>query len=123
MSNLRFKFVFESDGGNNLWLDDININGASVGIEEVVAPNGNNILVVPNPAKEYAMVSTNLAVAGPVKVELIDLLGRPVQQIAQETRAAGPVQWNLDLATLPSGMYFVRIQQAAGMRVAKFTKE
>ncbi len=123
VTNLRFKFVFESDGGNNLWLDDININGASVGIDEVVASSGNNILVVPNPAKDHAVVSTNLAVAGPVKVELVDLLGRPVQQIAQGTSAAGPAQWNLDLATLPSGMYFVRIQQADGMRVAKFTKE
>ena len=80
-------------------------------------------MVVPNPAKERAVVSTNLAIAGQVKVELIDLLGRPVQQIAQGTRAAGPAQWNMDLATLPSGMYFVRIQQADGMRVAKFTKE
>lgn len=123
VTDLRFKFVFESDGGNNFWLDDININGASVGIDEVVVSSGSNIMVVPNPAKERAVVSTNLAVAGQVKVELIDLLGRPVQQIAQGTRAVGPAQWNMDLATLPSGMYFVRIQQADGMRVAKFTKE
>ncbi len=123
ITDLRFKFVFESDGGNNLWLDDININGASVGIEEVLVSSGNNVMVVPNPAKESAVVSTNLAVAGPVKVELVDLLGRPVQQVAQGTRAAGLAQWNLDLTALPSGMYFVRIQQADGMRVAKFTKE
>lgn len=123
ITDLRFKFVFESDGGNNLWLDDININGASVGIEEVLVSGANNVMVVPNPAKESAVVSTNLAVAGPVKVELVDLLGRPVQQVAQGTRAAGLAQWNLDLNALPSGMYFVRIQQADGMRVAKFTKE
>lgn len=121
--NMRIKFVFESDGGNNLWLDDINVNGASVGIEEVRATDAGTLLVVPNPARDRAVVSTDLAVAGPVQVDLIDVLGRPVQQVAQGTRPAGPAQWELDLSTLPGGMYFVRVQQADGTRVAKFSKE
>lgn len=123
VSNMRIKFVFESDGGNNLWLDDINVNGASVGIEEVTATDAASLLVVPNPARDRAMVSTDVAVAGPVQVDLVDLLGRPVQQVAQGTRPAGPARWELDLTALPAGMYFVRVQQADGTRVAKFSKE
>jgi len=123
VSNMRFKFVFESDGGNNLWLDDINVNGASVGIEEVSSTNVGSLLVVPNPARDRAVVSTDVVVAGAIQVDLIDLLGRPVQQVAQGTRPAGPAQWELDLSALPGGMYFVRVQQADGTRVAKFSKE
>ncbi|MCB0757436.1 MAG: PKD domain-containing protein [Flavobacteriales bacterium] len=123
VSNLRIKFVFDSDGGNNFWLDDININGASVGIDEAAMTAGNTVLVVPNPARDRAVVSAYLKEPGAVKVELMDLLGRPVQVIDDGTKPSGPVQWEMDLGSLPSGMYFVRVQQAGGIRVAKFTKE
>ncbi len=123
VSNLRFKFVFESDGGNNLWLDDININGATVGIEEMGATAGGSLFVVPNPAKDRAEVSTFLAQTGPVKVDLLDLLGRPVKSVANGSEPAGEIRWTMDLDGLPAGMYFVRVQQGEGTRVAKFTKE
>ncbi|MCC6838708.1 MAG: T9SS type A sorting domain-containing protein [Flavobacteriales bacterium] len=123
VSNLRFKFVFESNGGNNLWLDDINVNGASVGISELGSTAGQALYVVPNPAKDRAEVSTFLAEAGRVKVELVDLLGRPLKVIAEGVAPAGEARWTMDLGELPAGMYFVRVQQAAGNRVAKFTKE
>lgn len=123
VSNLRFKFVFESDGGNNLWLDDINVNGASVGISELGSTAGQALHVVPNPAKDRAEVSTFFAEAGRVKVELVDLLGRPLKVIAEGVAPAGEARWSMDLGEFPAGMYFVRVQQAAGNRVAKFTKE
>lgn len=123
VSNLRFKFVFESNGGNNLWLDDINVNGASVGISELGSTAGQALYVVPNPAKDRAEVSTFLAEAGRVKVELVDLLGRPLKVIAEGVAPTSEARWTMDLGELPAGMYFVRVQQAAGNRVAKFTKE
>ena len=33
-SRFRVKFLFQSDGGNNLYLDDINISGTPVGMTE-----------------------------------------------------------------------------------------
>lgn len=123
VADLRIKFVFESDGGNNLWLDDININGSTVGIDETAMTARNTMLVVPNPARDRAVVSTYLKDAGAVKVELVDLLGRPVQVIDEGNKPSGTVRWEMDLTSLPAGLYFVRVQQADGVRVAKFTKE
>lgn len=123
VSNLRFKFVFRSEGGNNLWLDNININGASVGIEEIGGESPQTLSVMPNPAKDLLRVATFLPEAGLVQVEVLDLLGRPVMQVAEGVRPSGPASWNLDVAALPSGLYLVRLRQENGVRVARFTKE
>ena len=34
VADFRFKFWFQSDGGNNIYLDDINITSGPVGINE-----------------------------------------------------------------------------------------
>lgn len=123
VSNLRFKFVFESGGGNNLWLDDINVLGQSTGVSELGAASDNALTVVPNPTHDRSVIMANLKEAGPVKVELVDLLGRPVRTIMEGVQPAGAVQWTMDLSGLSGGMYFVRLQQRDAVRVAKFTKE
>ncbi|HQV37666.1 MAG TPA: M43 family zinc metalloprotease [Flavobacteriales bacterium] len=123
VSNLRFKFLFESDGGNNLWIDDINITGSTTAVSELAGDASNTLTVVPNPAHDRSVITAHLKDAGPVKVELVDLLGRPVRTIAEGTRPAGTAQWTMDLSGLSGGMYFVRLQQHDAVRVAKFTKE
>ncbi len=122
MTNLRIKFVFESDGGNNLWLDDINLNGASVGIAES-GERGGGLFVVPNPATDHMVVSTWLADGGAVNVELLDLLGRPVRMVDQGVHPPGSAKWSVDLSGLPAGMYLVRMQRSGGVQMARFTKE
>lgn len=122
VTNLRIKFVFESDGGNNLWLDDINLNGASVGIAES-GERGGGLFVVPNPATDHMVVSTWLADGGAVNVELLDLLGRPVRVVDQGVHPPGAAKWSVDLSGLPAGMYLVRMQRSGGVQMARFTKE
>ena len=79
--------------------------------------------MVPNPAHDRSVIMANLKEAGPVKVELVDLLGRPVRTIMEGNQPAGAVQWTMDLSGLSGGVYFVRLQQRDAVRVAKFTKE
>lgn len=123
VTNLRFKFQFESDGGNNLWLDDINILGSTTGVSELGMDAASALTVVPNPARDRSVITAQLKDAGPVEVELVDLLGRPVRTIMEGNQPAGKAQWTMDLSGLPGGMYFVRLQQRDAVRVAKFTKE
>ena len=120
-SNLRLKFWFQSGGGNNLWLDDININGTPLGIADA-AGSSTAVNVVPNPAGDRAEVFANLKDAGPVKVEVLDLLGQPVMRVANEVKPAGPAQWALNLESLPTGLYLVRVQQQDAVQVVRFTK-
>lgn len=123
VSNLRIKFKFDSGGGNDLWLDDININGASVGISEQVNANDGILSVWPNPAQDQLTIRANLDVSSPVTVDLVDLLGRSVRSIASENRPAGNNQWTVELGDIPAGMYLVRLQYSDAVRVVKLTKE
>ncbi len=121
-ANLRVKFWFQSGGGNNLWLDDININGTPLGISGAASAPGASVNVVPNPAGDRAEIFANLQDAGKVSVDVLDLLGQQVMHVAGGTRPAGPVQWAMDLGSLPSGLYLVRVQQQNAVQVVRFTK-
>jgi hypothetical protein len=122
-SDMRIKFWFQSDGGNNLWLDDININGEPLGITEVAGAAHGELRVFPDPAGQVATLQADLTAAGPVKVEILDMLGRSVRTVAEENRPAGPARWDLPLQELNSGLYLVRVQQQGTMRVTRFTKD
>jgi hypothetical protein len=56
-SNWYFKFVFTNNGGgNNIFIDNVNINGIStIGIKENIV-NTNFIQLVPNPANEAVLM-------------------------------------------------------------------
>ncbi|HEX2617585.1 MAG TPA: M43 family zinc metalloprotease, partial [Flavobacteriales bacterium] len=124
VSNFRMKFVFISDGGNDLWLDDINITsgGTNVGLEELPGLAGASLMVVPNPAGNEAVVMASLSEAGNVQVDVLDPLGRLVAHVAQGRVAAGPQRWALPVEALRSGLYLVRVQQGSEVRVVRFTK-
>ena len=122
-SDVRIKFWFQSDGGNNIYLDDININGQPVGIDEIAGPSLGGLQVFPDPAGQVASLKADLAVAGPVKVQILDMLGRTVRTVANEYKPAGMARWELSLDGLNSGLYLVRVEQQGLVRVARFTKD
>ncbi|GAA4351105.1 hypothetical protein GCM10023185_09520 [Hymenobacter saemangeumensis] len=62
----------------------------------------------PNPATEQLTLAAELRQAGPVRLQLLDVLGRPVQQ---QTLAApaGPLHQTLSLKGLAPGLYVLRV--------------
>lgn len=73
---------------------------------------------VPNPASGTISFAVNLAEAGPVRVVVVDAAGQLVGQVLNETVAAGTTwrSWNPSeafQATLPSGVYFLRLETRA----------
>jgi PKD repeat protein len=75
-NNVRFKFEFTSGGGNNIYIDDINITG-SVGIEDPAVVN-QSLVVFPNPANEKAELNYYSPKGGLVTYEVSDILGKIV---------------------------------------------
>ena len=67
----------------------------------------------PNPATDAVTIAANLATAGPVRLELLDVLGRPVRQQTL-TAPAGPLRQALDLRGLTPGMYLLRLTPPTG---------
>lgn len=81
-------------------------------------PNGSvaEVRLVPNPATD-ATVLTLSGMNGEVEVTVIDLNGRTVA--SRSLNCDGDCQLRLDLATLPAGDYFVRVQSEGNSFVKK----
>ena len=120
VGEFRFKFEFESDGGNNVYIDDININGAPVSVEELLPGNNGALMVVPNPASGEARAIFNIDGNGTVRLELLDVLGRQVQLLHDGSMGRGEHRVELPIQGLQSGLYFVRLQQGAQSQVQRF---
>ena len=118
----RFKFHFESDGGNNLYLDDINVNGMPVSVGEIEAVT-TGLAVVPNPANDQAQLHFDLINADHTRIDLLDVLGRTIATLHDGQLAAGAQRFDLPVEDLRSGIYFVRLQNGARSDVVRFVVE
>ncbi len=114
----RVKFEFISDGGNNLYLDDININGAPVSVEEI-AGLGEGLVVVPNPVSGPAQLRFTASAAAPASLEILDMTGRVIVQRDLGNLSAGAHSIELP-TTLGVGAYFARLRGSEGALVSRF---
>ncbi|MBL0046989.1 MAG: T9SS type A sorting domain-containing protein [Bacteroidetes bacterium] len=110
-TNVRFKFQFISGGGNNIYLDDINLIGTT-GINSLV--NTSPVFTLyPNPAKETTRLNFYLNAKSAVDIELVDLLGKSIEHLASEKNQLEPgnhqYEINSDKRMAP-GVYFVKLQ-------------
>ncbi len=123
VSDFRFKFHFESDGGNNLYIDDININGFAVGLNENAIGSAAGLSVHPNPANEQAWIVLNMIEAASVKIAVMDLLGQEVAVVRNGPIGAGDHRIELPIGGLSSGIYFVRLESVGSTEAVKFVVE
>ncbi|HQW40980.1 MAG TPA: M43 family zinc metalloprotease [Flavobacteriales bacterium] len=123
VSDFRLRFEFQSEGGNNLYIDDVNINGVAVGLEEVTSGNGAGLIVMPNPAKDNAQVVLNVKAAGRVQVDLLDVLGRTVKGLHNAPLPQGVRRMDLQVSELPAGLYFIRMEQEGQSQTVRFVVE
>lgn len=107
--NVMIKFEFTGDGGNNIYLDDINISGP-VSLDEVTADN-NELSVYPNPLEEGSVVSFSLNDRKPVSIALYDVVGREVMKMFEGNLSSGAHNFPLENTNdLKAGVYFIRLQ-------------
>ncbi|GAB2859225.1 DUF7619 domain-containing protein [Hymenobacter ruber] len=67
----------------------------------------------PNPATEAISLDADLATAGPVAIELLDVLGRPLRRQTL-TAPAGPLHQLVNLHGLAAGVYLLRLTPPTG---------
>lgn len=115
--NVRIKFQFSSDGGNNIYIDDINIQGTT-GVDSPDA-GISQFSVFPNPAQDNTMISFSLQDQEQVNLQLIDMTGREVMNVYSGELAAGQHMMPVNTAELSSGIYFIRLSTAEGRNVTQ----
>ena len=121
----RCKFEFESDGGNNIYLDDINIyegapseNIVTAGIEE----NGldiDGLSVYPNPTDNDLSIRFALTNAEQTNLIVQDLSGKIVQS-AMVNANEGSNLVMMDVSQLASGMYFLKVHIGTSQKTIQF---
>ncbi|MES2556423.1 MAG: M43 family zinc metalloprotease [Bacteroidota bacterium] len=123
VENFRFKFRFESDGGNNIYIDDINIYGGApsetivVGLDEELQLQ--NAVVFPNPAEDEVNLRFSAPTGQTVKVFVTDLLGNVVSHHTINANEGD----NLVLISTESfaaGMYLIRLAEANASQTLQF---
>lgn len=122
VENFRFKFRFESDGGNNCYIDDINLysGGPSdnlvIGLEETELLNTE---VFPNPADEELNVRFTAQTGQTVTVAVVDLLGNVLNSYTIQANEGDNLVL-ISTESLASGMYLIRLAQGTAGQTMQF---
>ena len=89
---------------------EIGLSGLRFETPAAAVPEATALLPVrPNPFRGRAVVPFELAEAGPVRLEVFDLLGRRVAVLADGEREAGPHRVAFEAAGLSAGVYVARL--------------
>jgi PKD repeat protein len=110
VNDFRLKFQFTSGGGNNIYIDDINIfDPAQVGIKDITSRKGFSIF--PNPATNNTTILFNLNKTENISISMIDVLGKSISFLSNRNFEAGEhrVPLNVFEGNFAKGIYFVRI--------------
>ena len=120
VSNFRFKFKFINGGGNDLFIDDINLSGPlSLNESEILR----DVIVYPNPAYDNVVLSFNSASKlENANINLLDASGRTVKNISNQDFIKGENIVEFSIADLASGWYFVSLESLNRKIVVKLNK-
>lgn len=125
VDNLMFKFEFKGGGGNNIYLDDINIYEGTndpMSLDNLSIEQVTNVVLYPNPADAEMAVELSLSSPTNLNVRIVDLSGKEIEA----HRIQGQTGQNvvlLDVAHLAQGMYLVEIVGAGAAVVKPFMKK
>ena len=105
-ANVRFRFEFTHESANNIYIDNINLNGTVSGVNEINAASA-DMNIYPNPSKGITYVDFTMAAAGDVQIDVMDIEGRVVSTFS-DFLPEGDHQYTMN-NELASGVYLVRL--------------
>ncbi len=106
-SSFKFKFVFTSNGGNNIYIDDINIDvNAGINTLEDIS---SSISLFPNPAQDQVNIAFTLNDAKNISIGIINVLGQTTYSTDKKMLFSGENIIPVNIKDIKSGIYFVTI--------------
>ncbi len=122
VGDFRMRFDFDSDGGNYLYLDDININGLPLEVSALQPEETGLLALVPNPTNTQATAIVHTTMAAPASLELLDITGRRILVLHNGTLAPGTHRITVPADDLAPGAYLVRFIQGGDQAVVRLLK-
>jgi hypothetical protein len=115
--DLVFKFEFNSEFGNNLWLDNIHVGTNAMGNEELELGRAH---LYPNPARDAVKVLVAAVASGDANVEVFNLNGQLVLS-STEAVVSGTNELNMSVAGLANGIYTVKVAMSDRVETLRFS--
>lgn len=106
-ANFRFKFVYTSSNGNNVYIDDINLN-VNTGISDLDEMSS-TFQLFPNPANSTVTLGFKLTESKELSISILNLLGQTIYSSGKENYSDGEHTINLPLRDISPGMYFIKV--------------
>jgi PKD repeat protein len=114
-TQFRLRFEFTSNGGNNLWLDDIQLT--TITAVSNLQDDQLSLQVHPNPSGDLPVLVVERPEGGKVQMEILDVLGKSVLWQSEKLLEPGENRFPLqhEMTKPKPGTYWVRL--LAGDRV------
>jgi hypothetical protein len=90
---VSFKFEYTSGGGNNIYIDDINLTGVTSVRDLTKAAF--DFIVYPNPLETSSVVKFTLLRSEEVNIVITDMLGREISSVFEGMLRAGTHEYKL----------------------------
>ena len=123
VDNFRFKFQFTAGGGNNMYIDNINIYEGTPSDDLVAGITENeliqNLVLYPNPTDDELNVQFSLESSQEVIVQIQDLSGKVLQNNLINANTGTNLVF-MNTSELSSGMYFMKINIGGAQKTIQF---
>jgi PKD repeat protein len=116
VSNALIRFEFTSGGGNNFFIDDINIfdKNPPTGINDLSSFDFN---LMPNPTEGNAKIRFNMPEMGAVSLKVFDVLGKEIYSALPESFNAGRNEMEINKEKMgmnAKGIYIIQLSTPFG---------
>jgi YbbR domain-containing protein len=81
-----------------------------------------NLSIYPNPVRNNANIAFTLGFMSDVEITVLDINGKMVKNFLNTNMDEGDHQLSLDVSSLTSGTYLVRLEANQDAKVTKFVK-
>jgi len=113
--NVRFRFAFYSNGGNNIYIDDINLNAEDVLVTVEPFSLSGSLVVFPNPTEGRVNLDLELTNPETVELMLMDLRGRMLLRDGPISLNEGINHLKLSLEGMSEGTYLLEVAGQSGV--------
>lgn len=120
---VQIKIINVTDGGNNLYLDDINVEYSSI-MTSVSHPENplSDLQVYPNPFSDQLIIQYKLDQPIALKISVTDLTGRRITHQSFNKGHSVENTISIDSASWADGMYLMTITTDVGIHTLKLIK-
>ncbi len=101
-SNFRMRIEVTSNGGNPVFIDDINVSQFASNIETL---ENSNTIIYPNPVKNTVNITTSAIIN---ELMILNSLGAIVYKNNFDSEAKMLKDFKIDVSNFPNGIYFVK---------------